>query len=228
MDEASAPRWQGELWMGGDHALLLGTPGNTEPHAHYAHQLLIALDGELHASIDGQLCSGPVLLVPSQRVHAIVRPAGPCLTLFAEPLAFELQDLSNICQQADHQPERMAQALRLWPRRALDPRLSKALARIRSLGEQRLPARELADSAALSLSQLERLFSTRLQLSVRRLVLWQRLRLALQAALAGASLTDAALAAGFADSAHLSRSVRRQFGIRASDLLRHLTLRTLD
>jgi transcriptional regulator GlxA family with amidase domain len=36
------------------------------------------------------------------------------------------------------------------------------------------------------------------------------------------SLTEAAMAAGFADSAHLSRSLRQQFGIRASEALRHL------
>ena len=66
------------------------------------------------------------------------------------------------------------------------------------------------------------------QLSVRRLVLWQRLRVALQLALGGSSLTEAATCAGFADSAHLSRSVRQQFGIRADRTLRHLRLRLLD
>ncbi len=90
------------------------------------------------------------------------------------------------------------------------------------MDEQRLPATELAQAAALSVSQLERLFSGRLGLSVRRMVLWQRLRVALGEALAGASLTEAAMAAGFADSAHLSRSLRQQFGIRASEALRHL------
>lgn len=90
------------------------------------------------------------------------------------------------------------------------------------MDEQRLPATELAQAAALSVSQLERLFSGRLGLSVRRMVLWQRLRVALGEALSGASLTEAAMTAGFADSAHLSRSLRQQFGIRASEALRHL------
>jgi len=50
---------------------------------------------------------------------------------------------------------------------------------------------------------------------------------ALRLALSGVSLTDAALAAGFADSAHFARSVRRQFGLSPSTALRQLRLRTL-
>ena len=85
----------------------------------------------------------------------------------------------------------------------------------------------LAAQVSLSLSQLERLFGEQVGLSVRRLVLWRRLRLALAIALAGNSLTDAAHAAGFADSAHFSRTVRSMFGIRAQSL-RHLRMHLLD
>ncbi|NIF27556.1 helix-turn-helix transcriptional regulator [Pantoea sp. Tr-811] len=221
---AAANGWQGELWLGIDHALLLGTPGSTHPHAHYAHQVMVGLGGDLQACIGGQYQCGPVLQVASQQAHALLGHQSPCLTLFAEPLAFTLDDLAKVGPAPGEAPERVMQRLRQWPRRALDPRLNEALSRIRALDEQRLPARQLADAAALSLSQLERLFSAELHTSVRRLVLWQRLRLALHAALDGASLTVAAHAAGFADSAHLSRSVRKQFGLRASDLLGRLRL----
>ena len=54
---------------------------------------------------------------------------------------------------------------------------------------------DIADLVGLSRRQLERLFSGQLGLSVRRLVLWQRLRVALHLALSGASLTEAALLA---------------------------------
>jgi AraC-like DNA-binding protein len=226
MTTTAAHNWQGDLWMGIDHALLFGTPGSTGHHAHYAHQVMIAPEGELHACIEGRHCCGPMLLIPSQQAHALVGQERPCMTLLAEPLAFTLEDLTALCATPGLQPEDLMQRLRQSPRRALDPRLANALARIRALDEQRLPARQLADIAALSLSQLERLFGACLQLSVRRLVLWQRLRLALQLALGGSRLTDAAHAAGFADSAHLSRCVRRHFGLRATDLL-HLRLRSL-
>ena len=62
-----------------------------------------------------------------------------------------------------------------------------------SLGGRRMAIRvaELARAAALSLSQLERLFSGQLGLSVRRLVLWQRLRMALLPGYVSAALCAA-------------------------------------
>ncbi|MDH0647544.1 helix-turn-helix domain-containing protein [Pseudomonas sp. GD03858] len=225
MTERPDTTWLGELWLAEDHGLLLGTPGRTREHAHYAHQVLIAREGELCVEIEGCRQQGPLLAIASLQAHAVISHETPCITLFAEPLAFSLETLASLCRLAAGNAEHLAGLLRDCPRRVLDPRLAKALARIRAMDEQTLPAAALAREASLSLSQLERLFSGSLGLSVRRLVLWQRLRLALQRALTGDSLTEAAMAAGFADSAHLSRSLRQQFGIRASDALRHLRSR---
>jgi AraC-like DNA-binding protein len=49
--------------------------------------------------------------------------------------------------------------------------------------------------------------------SFRAYLLWLRLECALAAYVRGTSLTDAAHAGGFADSAHLSRTFKRMFGI---------------
>jgi len=219
--------WQGQLWLATDYCLILGQAGETGTHAHYPHQLLIACDGEVEALIDGVPKRGPVLSVESGQPHAIIASERPTLTLYAEPLAFDLPALRQLCGQPGPRAEPLIAALTTLPRRPLQPRLAKALQRIRQLDADALPAAEIASEAALSLSQLERLFSGELGLSVRRLVLWQRLRLALQLALSGYSLTDAAATAGFADSAHLSRSIRQHFGIRADRNLRHLALRVL-
>ncbi|CAM4039671.1 AraC family transcriptional regulator [Pseudomonas reidholzensis] len=227
MTVSNRQAWQGQIWLGDDHGLLVGRPGHTDRHAHYAHQVLIGLDAPVWVEVDGQRLSGPLLLVESGQEHAILSQDDPCITVFAEPLAFSSAALLAACDQGAGDPQRLARLLRDWPRPPLDARLGKALARIRGVDEHALPAEELARAATLSISQLERLFSGSLGLSVRRLVLWQRLRQALQLALAGHRLTDAALAAGFADSAHFSRSVRSQFGIRAGAALRHLRLGTL-
>lgn len=48
--------------------------------------------------------------------------------------------------------------------------------------------------------------------------LWLRLQRAVELFAAGTPLTEAAHAAGFADSAHLSRTFRRMFGIAAATL----------
>lgn len=225
--KATAP-WQGELWLAADYCVLAGYLGQTASHAHYAHQLLIARTGTVEAVVDGTLQRGPLVVIESGTPHAIVTSEQLAVTLFAEPLAFEVAVLQQVCERAGPDLQQLVEHLRNLPRRPLHPRLAQALQRIRAIDADALPAAALAQAAALSLSQLERLFSGQLGLSVRRLVLWQRLRLALQMAMAGCSLTVAATHAGFADSAHLSRSVRRQFGIRADQTLRHLRLRVLD
>ncbi|MFA7893965.1 helix-turn-helix domain-containing protein [Pseudomonas putida] len=224
MNHATQPGWQGEIWLAEDHCLVTGRLGRTDSHQHYAHQLLIGLDADVEIWLDGRTYSGPQVLIPSQQPHAILSESVPCITLFAEPLAFSLSDLQRLGESVERVPEQLAMHMRTWPRSALDPRLAKALKRVRALGEQPLPAQELARVASLSVSQLERLFTSRLRVSVRRLVLWQRLRIAVQMALAGANLTQAALAAGFADSAHFSRNMRRHFGLTPSDVMRDLRL----
>ena len=227
MNDTATSGWQGDIWLADDHCLLRSTLGRTDSHVHYAHQMLIGLGADVEVRLGEQVCSGPLVLIASRQPHAILSHGVPCLTVFAEPLAFDLADLALACEQAGNSPEQLVERLGHLPRRLLDPRLAKALERIRALDEQALPAQALASTAALSISQLERLFSGSLKLSVRRLVLWQRLRVALQKALGGASLTDAALAAGFSDSAHFTRSVRHQFGLSPGTALRYLRLRTL-
>ncbi|MBK4989967.1 helix-turn-helix domain-containing protein [Pseudomonas sp. S36] len=227
MKTNQAHGWKGDLWLGDDYCLLLGSPGRTDTHAHYAHQVMMGIDADVQVNLEGQHQRGRQVLIASQQPHAILNDEVQCLTLFAEPLAFDLPDLQWLCERAAGSPAQLVRSLEQWPRRLLDPRLQKALGHIRALGDQPLLARDLASSTALSLSQLERLFSGRLKLSVRRLVLWQRLRIALRLALEGSSLTDAAVAAGFADSAHFTRTVRRQFGLNPGTALRHLSLRTL-
>ena len=228
MTDIPSPRfWQGQLWLGTDHCLISGYAGQTGSHSHYPHQVLIARTGEVEAIIDGKAERGPLLLIESGQDHAILTGEQSLLSLYAEPLAFELPMLREVCAGCRAEAEHLIAALSHLPRRALQPRLAKAVRRIRQLDADALPAAELASAAALSLSQLERLFSGELGVSVRRLVLWQRLRLALQLALSGHSLTSAAATAGFADSAHLSRTIRRHFGIRGDHTLRHLQLRVI-
>ena len=66
---------------------------------------------------------------------------------------------------------------------------------------------------ARSESHFRHLFVSGTGSSFRAYLLWLRINLAIDAAMAGASWTDAAHAAGFADSAHLTRTHKRMFGI---------------
>ena len=211
--------WQGEVWLARDHALFAGVNGDTREHAHYAHQLLLA-ETPLRVRVAGQVLEARRLLVPSLQAHC-VEASQPLLALYAEPLAFDSDDLRQLLEDAPGEPEALLGRL---PRRRLDRRVEKALAALDEQLAARVEAERLARSASLSLSQLERLFAVQVGLSVRRLVLWRRLYLAFALALQGRSLTEAAHHAGFADAAHLSRSVRSLLGIRAGLSLPHLRL----
>lgn len=74
----------------------------------------------------------------------------------------------------------------------------------------------LADAVAigdLSAGRLRHLFVEQTGLPFKTYLLWLRLTRAVEGIAGGASLTQAAHEAGFADSAHLSRTFRRMFGV---------------
>jgi len=97
--------------------------------------------------------------------------------------------------------------------RTLDKRLVRALEYIQANVRNPLSLAEVASVAALSESHFRHLFVAETGSSFRAYLLWQRINLAIDTAMAGASWTEAAHAAGFADSAHLTRTHKRMFGI---------------
>lgn len=225
----SNSEWAGQLWLGRDYGLIQGMLGQTTEHAHYAHQLLLAPQEAVTISLDGQRLSAQRLFIEAQRSHAILAAPGEVFSLYAEPLAISADALQSAVAAVEWSLPALDQALRHCPRQPLgDVRLERALAELDELISGKVAAQQLAQAAHLSLSQLERLFGDRLGLPVRRLVLWRRLRVALAQILAGSSLTVAAHNAGFADSAHFSRTMKKLFGVSAGRSLQRIECRLLD
>jgi AraC family transcriptional regulator len=106
----------------------------------------------------------------------------------------------------------------------LDPRVVSSIEHLRSENKNSASVKEIAANVALSESRFSHLFSEQLGVPVRRYLLWLRLREAMHLLAAGASLTKTAHEAGFADSAHLTRTFRGMLGIAPSSLLRHSSL----
>lgn len=77
---------------------------------------------------------------------------------------------------------------------------------------------EAAQGVGLSPSRASHLFVEETGLPFRTYVLWLRLVRAVDARVAGSTLTVAAQEAGFSDSAHLSRTFKRMFGLPAAAL----------
>lgn len=103
----------------------------------------------------------------------------------------------------------------------MDPRIVAVLGFLRESPQHYDSLDALAEKVHLSPSRLAHIFKLEVGVPVRRYVLWNKMRRALDFALAGDSLTTAALSAGFSDSAHLSRTVRAMLGIAPEFLFRH-------
>ncbi len=94
-----------------------------------------------------------------------------------------------------------------------DARIARALAYIKSRVRAPVSLADASAAAALSPSRFRHLFVQETGTSFRAYLLWLRINVAIEAAMAGASWTEAAHEAGFADSSHLTRTHRRMFGI---------------
>jgi AraC-like DNA-binding protein len=94
-----------------------------------------------------------------------------------------------------------------------DTRITRALEVIRERLGGAVPLKVIAAAVHLSPDRFRHLFMAETGVSFRAYLLWLRLECALAAYVSGTNLTEAAHAGGFADSAHLSRTFKRMFGI---------------
>jgi AraC-like DNA-binding protein len=106
----------------------------------------------------------------------------------------------------------------------IDPRVSQSIEWIRAGREQGISVGEIAAGVELSESRFSHLFTEHVRVPVRRYLLWLRLRDALHLLAGGGSLTETAHSAGFADSAHLTRTFRIALGITPSALVKESSL----
>lgn len=99
-----------------------------------------------------------------------------------------------------------------------DPRVQNLIAQAGSRLDRPMTLAAAAKSVALSPGRARHLFVEQTGLPFRTYLLWLRLMKAVAVYAGGGSLTEAAHQAGFADSAHFSRTFRRMFGLPAAAL----------
>lgn len=142
--------------------------------------------------------------------------------LSLEPLQAEIDTLAAAYARAASDAELAAGARSLIARLAagnpkpvapLDARIGRAVQLLRARLDESVLLSDIADAVNLSPDRFRHLFVEETGIRFRPYVLWLRIELALARYVAGDSLTDAAHAAGFADSAHLSRTFKRMFGV---------------
>ncbi|TFY96662.1 helix-turn-helix transcriptional regulator [Ramlibacter humi] len=104
------------------------------------------------------------------------------------------------------------------PNTPSDPRVLAAIEYVRERAGQGVSLADVAKAAHLSPERFRHLFVEETGMALRTYLLWRRLLHVWTLLMAGETLSGAAHAAGFADSAHLSRTARTMFGLPPSVL----------
>lgn len=104
------------------------------------------------------------------------------------------------------------------PHTPSDPRVLRAIDHVRDRPGETVTLEDVASLAGLSPSRFRHLFVEQTGMPLRTYQLWRRLLRVWDYLMEGETLAQAAHAAGFADSAHLSRTCRTMFGLAPSAL----------
>jgi len=106
------------------------------------------------------------------------------------------------------------------PIRRTNERITMAEQVISTTHPEKLSIKTLADKACLSESRLRSLFKEATGISLYRYMLWNKIRYATNQIMAGYSVNDAAVDAGFTDSSHFHKMMVKMFGISPSKFLK--------
>lgn len=223
--------WRGELAVGEGWARWRGASGDNTLHRHLAAQAVLAAQPiGLHRP-DGVVVRGRVVLIDPLVAHRLDR-ANDVEIFFFEPAALQGDAAEVLARVPTDDPdairlESYEPRQRFWSRARLtpdaregpSPTLLRALAQVEvelPNGPVRLAA--AAAAAGLSPDRFRHVFVKAVGVPFRRYLLWKRLQRAVALRGEGCDATTAAHGAGFADSAHLARTIRAMFGISASQL----------
>ncbi|MGE3599140.1 MAG: helix-turn-helix domain-containing protein [Dehalococcoidia bacterium] len=105
------------------------------------------------------------------------------------------------------------------PKRRLDPRIERIIRQIQQSPADSHSAEDYARQCNLSNSRFTHLFREQTNTTLRRFCAWKRARAVMNFVKNDEPLVNTALSAGFADSTHLSHSIRFFFGLRPKDIM---------
>lgn len=214
--------WRGTLAVEDFVAHWQGAVGDAAPHRHFAAQAVFA-EAPVHIHYDdGRIATGRSLLIEPGVFHRL-EPAATADIYFVEPTA-RAGLPARLRDRLDAAPLPILSepgARCFWdaaaaqaPAAPLDPRVARGAAAIDGrLRDGAVRLADIASEAGLSAGRFRHLFAAEIGIAFQRYVLWRRVGVAARRLAKGAGLTGAAHAAGFADAAHLARTMRAMFGI---------------
>jgi AraC-like DNA-binding protein len=209
--------------VGAGYAVYRGPTTDGGFHAHAAFQIAIALRGEVDMVDSSTTHHRAVALVVPPMVRHRLLATADLLSFYVEPhcmFADRLRERYNngitaAPELRDLREEDIGRT-GAGPSSELDPRLVAAL---NVLWDRSVPIPSLAAMVGLSPQRLRALARQQAGMPLTRWRVWARLRRAAEALQAGQPLADAAVTAGFADHAHLTRQMREMIGLTPTAVL---------
>ncbi|MGW4366502.1 helix-turn-helix domain-containing protein [Nocardia takedensis] len=211
-----------------------GAIAETTLHAHHAVQILTASTPLTVMDASGVHHHGTLLIVPADAPHRIDAGAADGAALYLDPETVagaaadrrahtdgwtgrgRLPAAAQTRHTLTDRVETIVADLRgdLPRSTARHSAVTEALRMLPGLVPDRtVRGADVARRVGLSPTRLSHLFAAQVGLPLRPYILWLRLRLAVIRVRSGDDLAAAADAAGFDDSAHLTRTCRRTFGL---------------
>lgn len=223
-----------------------GPGSRSDAHAHHAMHVVLAIEGRLRVRLGDRTIEHAGVLTAPDVPHAIDADGLEILLVFVDPestvgaalrpdedvraidedvrdrLVAGADPLRLMTTEGDAWSREVARALGHdvpAARRPVHPRVRRVLSHLRTRDERDDASLEaLAELAGLSPSRLMHAFTESVGIPLRPYLAWLKLQRAASGIVSGLPLAHAAQAAGFADTAHMSRSFRRMLGMPPSAL----------
>lgn len=226
-----------------NHLLLKSGYGNPEMHSHSASHIIIGLEGEMRVSVNGEnaVCRGALL--PSGTKHTVDGFGRPLLVFMFDITSSVSEQITDFKILKSWETGRIISAWRAWEdgkagadyetfwaevmaalgiseagSRVSDERIIAAMRFVKDHWNDDLTVGDAAESVYLSEGRFSHLFKEETGIAFSGYLVMQKVFYAYLQIAEGASITEAALAAGFSTPSHFATVNKRMFGITARDL----------
>lgn len=238
--------WSGEAVIEPGRLVYSGELGSAHLHSHAAVQICVATrkPASLWDAAGGNVLAH-VAVIPAGVEHAIEANAATGLMIYLDPTDVRGRKASalvnsdrlheapawasagagvklkssepELLSDADALVDRLTDGASGHPTPMQHPAVAQTIQLVPQLLNGPVRLNDVAKAVHLSADRLGRLFAREVGLSFSAYVRWARLIRAMEVVRSGATITDAAHAAGFTDSSHANRAFHAMFGIGPSD-----------
>ncbi len=233
--------WRGDIVFSESVAIFRGPVGENKSHCHWAAQITLGLSGPVTYEVSSEVVESDAVYFASKTPHRIL--SGVVCSIYFDPLfdtiskgfdegaqdgwaSLDRDALPSVFSTIDEETD-LTQLLNSPPLNAPEPasrdaRLQTVLQVIHTnlSTDTGIDRDALAAHINVSPSRFSHWFVEQTGVPLRSYKKWLKLRVAMDALLAGKTPMGAAMQAGFSDLAHMSREFSDSFGLTYLDAQR--------